>query len=68
MVAALRVAGDKEGEGSKAMATATRVVGEQQQWQQRGQWQWKQGCQVSNGNSKDDGNGDSDEGGRQQRG
>ncbi len=25
----------------RAMAMATRVAGERQQWQQRGQWQWQ---------------------------
>jgi hypothetical protein len=33
---ALRVASNKEGEGGKVMATVTRVVGKQQQQQQRG--------------------------------
>jgi hypothetical protein len=37
MPKAMRVVGDEEGEGSKAMATATRVVGERCQWQ-RGWW------------------------------
>ncbi len=40
-VAAMRVAGDKEGEGSKAMKTVTRLAGEQWQRRQRGQWQWQ---------------------------
>jgi hypothetical protein len=35
---AMMVASDKEGEGGKAMATVTTVVGKQQQWQQKGQW------------------------------
>ncbi len=39
-VAAMRVANDKEGEGSKAMETVTRLAGKQQRWQQRGQWRW----------------------------
>ncbi len=33
----MRIASNKEGEGSKAMAMVTRVVGKQRQWQQRGQ-------------------------------
>ena len=37
MPKAMRVVRDKEGEGSKGMATATRVVGERWQWQ-RGWW------------------------------
>jgi hypothetical protein len=39
-VAAMRVASNKEGEGSKAMETVTRLAGKQPQRQQRGQWQW----------------------------
>jgi hypothetical protein len=35
---AMRVASNKEGEVDKSMETVTRVVGKQQQWQQRGQW------------------------------
>jgi hypothetical protein len=51
------------------MAMATRVVGEQQQWQQRGQWRWQWQLQHSmvvgdkegngnNGKSVGDGNKD----------
>jgi hypothetical protein len=35
VVMAMRVAGDKEGKGSKAMATGIRVAGKQQQWQRQ---------------------------------
>jgi hypothetical protein len=34
----MRVVSNKEGEGGKAMAIVTKVVGEQRQQQQRGQW------------------------------
>jgi hypothetical protein len=37
-VAVMRVASNEEGEGGKAMEMVTRLVGEQQQRQQRGQW------------------------------
>ena len=37
-VAAMRVASDKEGEGSKAMETVTRLAGEQRRRRRRGQW------------------------------
>jgi hypothetical protein len=37
MTMAMRVASNKEGEGSKAMVTVTRVVGKQKQQLQRGQ-------------------------------
>ena len=40
-VAAMRVASNKEGEGSKAMETVTRLVGEQRQRRQKGQWRWQ---------------------------
>ncbi len=45
-VAAMRVASNKEGEGGKAIAMVTRLVGKQWQWQQRGQWRWRQGWWV----------------------
>jgi hypothetical protein len=61
MMTAMRVAGDEEGEGGRAMvmAMATRVVGEQRQWHQRGQLQRQQGLweNNSNGNKEGDGNG-----------
>ncbi len=37
-VAAMRVASNKEGEGSKVMEMVTRLAGEQRQQRQRGQW------------------------------
>ncbi len=40
-VAAMRVASDKEGEGSKAIETVSRLAGEQRRRQQRGQWRWQ---------------------------
>jgi hypothetical protein len=40
-VAAMRVASNKEGEGSKAMETVTRLAGEQRQRRQKGQWRWQ---------------------------
>ncbi len=38
IAAAMRVASDEEGEGSKVMERVTRVAGEQRRQQQRGQW------------------------------
>jgi hypothetical protein len=40
-VATMRVASNKEGEGSKAMEMVTRLAGEQRRWQQRGQLLWQ---------------------------
>ncbi len=37
MATAMRLAGNKEGEGSMAIVTLKRMVGKQQQQQQRGQ-------------------------------
>jgi hypothetical protein len=57
MTMAIRVAGNEEGKGSKAIAMATtRVAGEQQQRGQRGQWQRQQGWQTSKGNGNKEGN------------
>ncbi len=38
MVMTMRVAGDEEGKGGKAMVMGTRVMGKQRRWQQRGRW------------------------------
>jgi hypothetical protein len=38
MAMAMRVVGNKKADGGMAMATVTRMVSEQWQWQQRGQW------------------------------
>jgi hypothetical protein len=45
-VVAMRVASNKEGEGSKAMETLTKLAGKQWQRQQRGQWRWGQGWRA----------------------
>jgi hypothetical protein len=36
MATTMRVAGNKEGEGGKAMAKVTKLVGKRSQWQLRG--------------------------------
>jgi hypothetical protein len=39
-VAAMRVASNEEGEGSKVMETVTKLAGEQWRRRQRGHWRW----------------------------
>jgi hypothetical protein len=45
-VAAMRVASDEEGEGSKVMEMVTRLGGEQRRWRRRGQWRWQRGWRA----------------------
>jgi hypothetical protein len=70
MAKIMRVVGDEEGEGGKAMVIATRMPGKGTVTARKGQWQQQQGWRASNsdGNKEGIGDGNGDDGGGRGRG